>query len=128
MITIATGFGNVNTTPAVIVTSEIGRPQPSSRMGAARYCVSLGGKTVATAESTRSARAIRSCGIRTSLVRPSRTSPRNAVASTVRLNPNTPPTALSVRPRKISIGGENFTDMTTMNESWPLICWMMPNA
>ena len=61
-------------------------------------------------------------------MRPSRTSPRNDVESTVRLNPKTPPTAFSVRPRKISIGGENFTDMTTMNDSSPLICWMTPNA
>ena len=60
MMTIATGFGNVNTTPAVIVTIEIGRPQPSSRIGPATYWPSFAGNTVATAASTRSARAMRS--------------------------------------------------------------------
>jgi hypothetical protein len=128
MRTIETGLGNVKTTPAVIVTSETGRPQPSWRIGPATYWPPFGGKTVATADSTRSARATRSSGSKTSFAWPSRMRPRSDVASTVRLSPKTPPTALSVRPRKISMAGENWTDITTMNDSSPLISWMTPNA
>ena len=56
------------------------------------------GKTVATAESTSSARATRSSGISTSLAWPAWMRRRSDVVSTVRLSPKTPPTALSVRP------------------------------
>ena len=112
----------------VIRTIDVGRPQPSSSIGPTTYWLDLTGNTVPTVASTVSARATRLRGISTSSVRPSRMSAPSAEVSIARLSPNTPPTALSVKPRKISIGGSNCTDMITMKLRSPLTSWTMPNA